>query len=714
MRGLFLLALLLPSAAAQDGPDLLWDWAPGPPWLAGVPVNEEAFGGGLGFGADFVFSTVPDREVPPVRVVFDADVETAAAVFDWRRGLQYLGPGRFPGAAYDVSDPDRPRRLNVGFFEDDQARTPDAVWNPDGSADGAREYLVVFASDYDGDGSTYAGETGYDLDAVYGLAARVADGRALLEAPAALTVRPAPLRDAFATAVEDGVALVRWTDAAHLGGETVRVTADGVPLARAPARDGEVRAESLDPDRIYGLRIELVDAGGVVLGSRAARVRPRAALGVAGASSLDPGRAGGSTYGDVWGYTAPDGTEYALLTGRGTGLSVIDITAAPQAPPVEVAFVPSPPGARDAKDVKVYGRHAYVVHEVGPVQIVDLGDPGAPAEAGLLDVQPGVADGGAHNAVVARGHLWVTGGRTAGNAGVRAYALDDPAAPRFVGGFRPAHQAVPYYHDFEVRGDRAYGPAIYSGGGVDVLDVSDPSAIRLVTTFTYPGAGAHNTCTTEDGATLYVGDEIGTAGQWTRIFDVSDLDDIERVGEVVVDERATVHNCTVRGDRLYIAHYTEGARVFDVSEPHAPVEVAFYDTFREPGYGFRGAWTAYPFFASGKVIVSDLQSGLFVVTLGEAATPLPAPPASAGPVRVWPNPAPHRATVAFRLVAPASVRVSLVDVLGREVAAAAEAPRGPGEHRVALDVSGLPAGVYVARLVLDGQPVASRAVTVAR
>ena len=715
MRGLVLLALLLPSAVAQDGPDLVWEWTPGSPWLAGVPVNEEAFGGGLGFGADFVFSTVPDREVPPVRVVFDASLETAAAVFDWGNGLRYLGAGRFPGAAYDISDPDRPRRLNVGFFEDQRSKPSDLIWNPDGSADGAREYLVVFDSDYDGDGTTYAGETGYSLDTVYGLAARVADGRQLLESRAELAVRPAPLRDVDATAVDDGVALVRWTEAAHLGGDVVRVTADGALLAEAPSEDGEIRAEGLDPDRVYDLRIELFDADANGLGYRTARVRPRATLGVAAASSLDPGRAGASTYGDIWGYTAPDGTEYALLAGRGTGLSVIDITAAPGAQPVEVAFVASPEGARDAKDVKVYGRYAYVVHEVGPLQIVDLGTPEAAAEVGRLDVQPGVANGGAHNVLVARDHLWVTGGRTAGNAGVRVYSLADPTAPQFVGGFSPTHQDVPYYHDFEVRGDRGYGPAIYSGGGVDVLDVSDPADIRLVTTFTYPGAGAHNTCSTEDGQTLYVGDEIGTSGQWTRIFDVSDLADVERVGDIVVDEQAAVHNCYVRGDRLYIAHYTEGMRVFDVSEPHAPVEVAFYDTYRLPGYGFRGAWTAYPFFESGKVIVSDLQSGLFVVTLADGvATLVAAPPANLGPLRVWPNPSAGRATVAFDLVAPATARVALYDVLGREVAVAADGPRGAGEHRVALDVSALPTGLYLARLSLDGKTAASAPITVAR
>ena len=282
-----------------------------------------------------------------------------------------------------------------------------------------------------------------------------------------------------------------------------------------------------------------------------------------------------------------------------------------------------------------------------------------------------------------------------------------------VGAFRPDHQPVPYYHDVEVRGGRAYGSAIYGGGGVDVLDVSDPSAIRLVSTFTYPGAGAHNTCSTEDGRTVYVGDEIGTQGNWIRIFDVSDAQDAELVGEVVVSRAAAVHNCYVRGGRLYVAHYTEGLRVFDVSDPHRPVETAWLDTFRQPGTGYRGAWTAYPYLASGKVIVSDMQTGLWVVTLDQ---PVDAAPelARGAPLRVWPNPARGAATVAYHLLAPARARVSLVDVLGREVAVAQDGAQPAGPHRARLETAGLPAGVYVVRLAVDGRVLSSQPVTVVR
>ena len=703
------------SGAAQTAgpPALAVEWDGGPRWLDGADVQRRFFGGGVDFGTSYVFSTVPDPDMPPVRVVFDAGLETVARAFGYREGLRDRGTATFRGAAYDVSDPARPRRLNVGVVEDPQAKPPDAVWNPDGSPTGAREWLLVLSSDYAPGAPAYAGAVAYGADVYYGLSLRVADGRTLYEGPGALVLTPARLRDVVATATDNGRAQVAWTAATYARGTAVRVRDGERVLATAAPATGGVAVSGLDRTREAALTVELVGDGGP-LAERVATVRPVVSRGVEAASTLDPGRAGDLSYGDLWGYTAPDGTEYALLTGRGAGLSVIDVTAAPAQAPVEVAFVPAPPGSRDAKDVKVFGRWAYVGHEVGPVQIVDLADPRAPVEVGLLDVQPGVAQGGSHNVVVARGHLWVTGGRTSGNAGVRVYSLADPAAPALVGTYRPDHLAVPYYHDFEVVGDRGYGPAIY-GGGVDVLDVSDPSAIRRVGSLAYPGAGAHNTCTSPDGRTVYVGDEVGSAGNWMRVFDVSDPDDPELVGEVVVDRRATVHNCYVRGDRLYVAHYTEGLRVFDVSDPHAPAEVALFDTFRQPAFGFHGAWTAYPYFASGKVIVSDLEAGLWVVRLGDgAATPAERAPDLAAGLRVWPNPAASRATVAYDLVAPGRVRLTVADVLGREVAVVDDGARPAGPHRAEVDLAGLPAGVYVARLAVGGRVRASARLTVAR
>ena len=80
---------------------------------------------------------------------------------------------------------------------------------------------------------------------------------------------------------------------------------------------------------------------------------------------------------------------------------------------------------------------------------------------------------------------------------------------------------------------------------------------------------------------------------------------------------------------------------------------------------------------------------------------------------VWPNPTSGAATVVVSLPDALRVRVDVLDVLGRRVAALADEPLGAGRHEVALDASALPAGVYLVRLEVDGQ-VLTRFLTLAR
>ena len=67
---------------------------------------------------------------------------------------------------------------------------------------------------------------------------------------------------------------------------------------------------------------------------------------------------------------------------------------------------------------------------------------------------------------------------------------------------------------------------------------------------------------------------------------------------------------------------------------------------------------------------------------------------------VFPNPASGAATLRF--AASGAAMLAVYDVLGREVARPVDGPVAGGVE-VSLDVSGLPAGLYVARLAVDGR-----------
>ncbi len=79
---------------------------------------------------------------------------------------------------------------------------------------------------------------------------------------------------------------------------------------------------------------------------------------------------------------------------------------------------------------------------------------------------------------------------------------------------------------------------------------------------------------------------------------------------------------------------------------------------------------------------------------------------------VYPNPTTGALSVDLSLVSGAEVRVSLVDVLGREVASRTE-QRTSGEQPLSLDARGLAAGTYTLR-VETGERVQTRRVVIAR
>jgi hypothetical protein len=89
-------------------------------------------------------------------------------------------------------------------------------------------------------------------------------------------------------------------------------------------------------------------------------------------------------------------------------------------------------------------------------------------------------------------------------------------------------------------------------------------------------------------------------------------------------------------------------------------------------------------------------------------------PAAEGPegeafsLSVGPNPAASAATVRFSLDRAQAVRLTLHDVLGREVLRVADGTLAAGAHEAALGLDALPAGVYVLRLQGDGAAATQR------
>jgi choice-of-anchor B domain-containing protein len=76
------------------------------------------------------------------------------------------------------------------------------------------------------------------------------------------------------------------------------------------------------------------------------------------------------------------------------------------------------------------------------------------------------------------------------------------------------------------------------------------------------------------------------------------------------------HNGYVVDDTFFLANYTAGIRAIDISNIASGVmtEIGYIDTYiPDNNTSFNGAWNIYPFFASGNIIVSDINGGLYIV-----------------------------------------------------------------------------------------------------
>ena len=117
---------------------------------------------------------------------------------------------------------------------------------------------------------------------------------------------------------------------------------------------------------------------------------------------------------------------------------------------------------------------------------------------------------------------------------------------------------------------------------------------------------------------VYVHDEFdenkGGLNTTVRILDLADLTQPTIVGKWTSNNRTIDHNGFVKGNRYYMSNYERGLTILDISDPINPQEVGYFDTFpTSDNPSFNGAWGTYPYLPSGNILISDINSGLYVL-----------------------------------------------------------------------------------------------------
>jgi choice-of-anchor B domain-containing protein len=412
---------------------------------------------------------------------------------------------------------------------------------------------------------------------------------------------------------------------------------------------------------------------------------------------LPSSAAWGNTYNEVWGHAA-DGREYAII-GTTMGTQFIDITDPSN--PVEVDFVEgSATGpAIVHRDYHNMGEYLYVVCQEGAstLKVVDM--------SYLPDSVSVIYDSneffrGAHNIFIdtLQSRLYacfVVKTGVPGYLGLSIFDISNPSQPVLLEELFQ-NQDV---HDMFVRDGIAYlnrGTSF----GMQIWDFNELPGTMLGSITEYEGQGYnHSGYLTEDGQYYVMADE--THGSPVKMLDVSDPTDIQVLSTVTsgVDELSIAHNQIIHDGVMYSAFYYDGIYAWNIEDPANPVLLGYYDTSTVPHRAsFEGAWGVYPFLPSGNILVSDMQSGLWVFGLdgvtgiGESLVSIPE-------ISVWPNPTTDYLSFNLKEL---GAEYRIFNIHGQKIASG-----NISQLSTRLDVSNLASGIYTLFVSKEGMPLAS-------
>ncbi|MBK8551008.1 MAG: choice-of-anchor B family protein [Ignavibacteria bacterium] len=225
-----------------------------------------------------------------------------------------------------------------------------------------------------------------------------------------------------------------------------------------------------------------------------------------------------SAYSALWGYTAPNGREYAIL-GTQVGTSFIDITDS-----ANIREVDSVKGLNSGwREMKTYSHYAYIVSEAtnSGLQIVDLQY--LPDSVRLVKTWSYAGYTKTHSIQQSGHYLYLNGGNATANGGVTVVDVQDPENPVKLGQW-----GTLYVHDCRVLNDTIWASNIYTGE-TSIINATNKSTLEFVRTWrSFPTSevSTHNSAFSPDRNYLYTTNEISTPNGKLNVWNIEDINNI--------------------------------------------------------------------------------------------------------------------------------------------------------------------------------------------
>jgi len=405
-----------------------------------------------------------------------------------------------------------------------------------------------------------------------------------------------------------------------------------------------------------------------------------------------------NTYNEIWGH-ALNGREYAIM-GSILGTHFVDVTDPKN--PVEVDFEAGAASGSFVihRDYHNYRNYLYAVcdeSQNSTLQIFDM--------SFLPDSVHKVYDSNnlftnSHNVYIdtALAKLYVCYARKQGsslNGELAVYSLANPISPTYLGQIQHTPHDVFVQNDTAYLNDEGRGLIIYK-----TTNVSNPTFLGSLAS--YPDKGYnHSGWLDDNGKNYYFADE--THGMQMKATDVSIMTNInvtDLFGSTY-SNTSIPHNLISKGDYIYVSHYYDGLRVYNTSDPSNITEAGFYDTYLGPNAsGFKGAWGVYPFLPSGRVIVSDMQEGLFVFDVSTITGITNVNKLGLNnQVSVYPNPVTDQIKIHFDDATNSNFQYQLLDMKGNIIRAGITSAN---QSTIDLDAT-IQNGLYLLKLISENE-----------
>jgi hypothetical protein len=434
---------------------------------------------------------------------------------------------------------------------------------------------------------------------------------------------------------------------------------------------------------------------------------------------FSPSYAGSCSAGGAGGHSLALSKNFAFQSGWTEGVNIIDISN-PKLP-VKIGGYDTP---ASYDDIAISGNYACVANHSDGLRVFDISIPTSITQVGInntIGTFYGVAASGNYAYVAAE------------YCGLRIFDIVTAPVPTEVGSFVTPDcinhpQSCNLSKDVVMNDHYAYINAVDSG--FYIIDVSNPSAPVETSYYETPGTAtkialsppyalvadgdaglriidiSNPSLPTEAGfyLTPYPATSVAAsdnkayvgAGGHIYCIDISIPSAPIAISNYYIPTSLVIKDIAISSKMAYIADLTFGLRVLDISEPGSITELGYYEL---PG-------PAEGLAVSGDYIYAAANdAGLFVLQLVNQPTNVKDITNSSNKLALsqnYPNPFNSTTFIQYNLPTAASVRLTVYDVKGKEVAILVDEFQQEGNKSIEFKANNLPSGIYLFRLTADG------------